>query len=133
MGVNWQEPGASDRLLAAIIASVGGTINCKEVARLFGGEATYNSIENHLRKPKKLAQELVAQAGGRAAPAPSTPRTPRKQPTTPSKNGVLSGRVTKKKSASASPVKKELVDDSVNASSYGSGADADVDVEDNIF
>lgn len=67
-------------------------INCTEVARLYGGEATYSAIENFLRKPKKQAQKLKAEAVDRKAPAAS-----------PAKKGVnkknREGNVSPKKSS----------------------------------
>ncbi|KAF2659024.1 hypothetical protein K491DRAFT_561455, partial [Lophiostoma macrostomum CBS 122681] len=74
MPIDWKDAEVKDRLLAAIIASFDGKINCKEVARLFGGGATYNAIENFLRAPKKKAVELKAEAGDSAAPSPAKPR-----------------------------------------------------------
>lgn len=92
MPILWSDPTVRDRLLAAIIASFEGNvwlppllllptqlltneqINCKEVARLFGQDATYNAIENFLRKPKKEAAKLRAEAMGTTAPAPSPAR-----------------------------------------------------------
>lgn len=64
-------------------------MNCKEIARLYGGEATYNAIENFMRKPKKVAQELMAQAEGKpaAAPSPVRPRKTATPKTTPKKDG----------------------------------------------
>ncbi|KAF1974524.1 hypothetical protein BU23DRAFT_636102 [Bimuria novae-zelandiae CBS 107.79] len=82
MAVDWKDPEVKDRLLAAIIASMGGTVNCKEVARLYGGKATYSAIENFLRKPKQKARDLIAKAEGRPAAAAS-PARPRKTPGTP--------------------------------------------------
>jgi hypothetical protein len=72
-------------------------INCREVARLYGGDATYNAIENFLRKPKAKAKELKAEAAGRDGPAasparPRAPKTPTKKDTakatTPKSNGM---------------------------------------------
>ncbi|KAJ4324216.1 hypothetical protein N0V94_001428 [Neodidymelliopsis sp. IMI 364377] len=77
--VNWQDKGTADRLLAAVIASHGNKVNCREVARLFGDGATYDAIENYLRKPKKQALALKAAAEDREAPA--TPTTTRKKTT----------------------------------------------------
>ncbi|KAF1957332.1 hypothetical protein CC80DRAFT_491469 [Byssothecium circinans] len=112
MPIDWKDQDVKDRLLAAIIASFDGTINCREVARIYGGEATYNAIENFLRKPKKKAQEMKAEANGRQGPAPSPSRAPR-TPKTPTKagTGVKSGRVTKSTKKNGSPLKKEVVDD----------------------
>lgn len=64
-------------------------INCREVARLFGQDATYNAIENFLRKPKQEAKKLRAEAAGTTGPAPS----PAKKVTTPKKSSgsVLDG------------------------------------------
>ncbi|KAJ4302629.1 hypothetical protein N0V90_001518 [Kalmusia sp. IMI 367209] len=123
MAINWQDPEVKDRILAAIIASFDSkarllcpiplAINCKEVARLFGSEATYDAIENFLRKPKRKAQELRDQAAGRpeVARSPAKPRA-RKENSTPRKSdGVKAGRVTKTKKLSvSSPIKKEVGD-----------------------
>jgi hypothetical protein len=49
-------------------------INCKEVARYFGGDATYNAIENFLRKPKQKALELKKGAGSEVPASPARPK-----------------------------------------------------------
>lgn len=51
-------------------------VNCTEVARLYGEDATYNAIEGFLRKPKKQAIQLKEEAAGRQSPAcsPARPR-----------------------------------------------------------
>ncbi|KAF2680136.1 hypothetical protein K458DRAFT_407462 [Lentithecium fluviatile CBS 122367] len=133
MPINWADQEVKDRLLAAIIASFDGPINCREIARLYGGEATYNAIENFLRKPKKKATELKAEAAGRDGPAPSparprAPKTPTKS--SPAKSdGVKNGRVTKTKKNS-SPIKKEdFAEDEVTfptSSPVGDGAEDEV-------
>lgn len=50
-------------------------INCREVARLFGDGATYDAIENYLRKPKKQASALKEAASGREAPSVTSSRS----------------------------------------------------------
>ncbi|KAH9872870.1 hypothetical protein J1614_005264 [Plenodomus biglobosus] len=62
MSIDWKDKDVADRLLAAVLASYDNKINCREVARLFGRNATYNTIENQLRKPKKLAADLKKEA-----------------------------------------------------------------------
>jgi len=41
--------------------------NCTEIARMYGQDASYNSIENFLRKPKRVAAQLKEEAAGREA------------------------------------------------------------------
>ncbi|KAK7190156.1 hypothetical protein DPSP01_007990 [Paraphaeosphaeria sporulosa] len=116
MPINWQDPEVKDRILASIIASFGTPINCREVARIFGPEATYDAIENFLRKPKKKAKELITEAAARGNSAPARgANSPAKQraPRTPKKSdGVKTGRVTKStpKKNVGSPVKKEMLE-----------------------
>ncbi|KAF2272278.1 uncharacterized protein EI97DRAFT_462065 [Westerdykella ornata] len=127
MPVNWQDPEVRDRLLAAIIASFDGKINCREVARLFGKDATYNTIENFLRKPKKFAQQLKEEAGDAPAPSPARPKTPKtpRTPKTPKSaiEGVKSGRITKtsplKKSKKAQQEESDMEEDTMTAASDG--------------
>ncbi|KAL1608314.1 hypothetical protein SLS60_003254 [Paraconiothyrium brasiliense] len=116
MPINWQDPEVKDRILASIVASFGTPINCKEVARIFGPEATYDAIENFLRKPKKKAKELVAEATARGNVAPTrgvnSPAKQQRAPRTPKKSdGVKAGRVTKgtPKKNTGSPIKKEVL------------------------
>ncbi|KAF2446337.1 hypothetical protein P171DRAFT_257583 [Karstenula rhodostoma CBS 690.94] len=122
MPINWQDPEVKDRILASIIASFGTPINCREVARIFGPEATYDAIENFLRKPKKKAKELAAEAAARGTSAPA-PAKQQRAPRTPKKSdGVKSGRVTKTtpKKKAGSPVKKELLEGDEDV--FGGGA-----------
>ncbi|KAF2738663.1 hypothetical protein EJ04DRAFT_549858 [Polyplosphaeria fusca] len=106
MPVNWQDADTKDRLLASIIGSFDSNVNCKEVARLFGSDTTYNAIENFLRKPKKLAVKLKEEAKDRAGPAAS-PFKPKGKKAAALLEGVKTGRVTKKKATvNGSPGKK---------------------------
>ncbi|KAF2107580.1 hypothetical protein BDV96DRAFT_606421 [Lophiotrema nucula] len=130
MAIKWNDPEVRERLIAALIGAMGGTVNCREVARLFGGEATYNAVECALRKPKKLAKQLLDDAVDKKSPAASParpPRTPKKEKIDPLTNGVKSGRVTKKK-ANGSPIKKEIRQDENNIM-LTSGAEADSEGE----
>ncbi|KAF9733939.1 hypothetical protein PMIN06_009315 [Paraphaeosphaeria minitans] len=118
MPINWQDAEVKDRILASIIASFGTAINCREVARIFGPDATYDAIENFLRKPKKKAKELVAEAAARgntaSARGANSPAKQQRAPRTPKKSdGVKTGRVTKTtpKKNVGSPVKKEMLED----------------------
>ncbi|CAI6333138.1 unnamed protein product [Periconia digitata] len=113
--VNWTDPEMKDRLLDAIIGSIDVTLNNHEIARLFGGDATVSSIENALRKPKKRAIALKAEADAATAAGHVVPATaprvkanaeagvkkPRKQASSkaPKNGGVKSGRVTKTRAA----------------------------------
>lgn len=58
-------------------------INCAEVARLFGQEASYDAIEGFLRKPKKVAAQLIEEAEGKPCPMKS-PRKAKRSAATPS-------------------------------------------------
>ncbi|ORY09934.1 hypothetical protein BCR34DRAFT_363727 [Clohesyomyces aquaticus] len=127
MPIDWKDQATKDRLLAAIIGSFNGVINYREVARLFGGDATYNAIENFLRGPKKLAKELKENADSDAPPSPARPRTPKKANGSPL-NGVKNGRVVKtptKSCKKGSQIKKEILDDDFTGD-RDSAADADV-------
>lgn len=46
----------------------------KEVARFYGNGATYDAVEGQLRKAKKLAKDLQAEANGRSGPAKAASR-----------------------------------------------------------
>ncbi|KAF3042107.1 hypothetical protein E8E12_003222 [Didymella heteroderae] len=73
MAIQWKEPGAKDRLLAAVIAA-SPNLSMKEVARLFGQGATYDAIEGQLRKAKNAAAVLKEEAAGRSVPAKTPSR-----------------------------------------------------------
>lgn len=70
---------------------------------------TYYAVENYLRKFKRDAKDLKAQAEGReaAAPSPARPKV-NKKIASPTKGGVKTGRVSKKKPVAK--VKKEVVE-----------------------
>ncbi|KAF2798359.1 hypothetical protein K505DRAFT_108652 [Melanomma pulvis-pyrius CBS 109.77] len=128
MPINWQDPTERDRLLAAVIASFDGKINCKQVAKLFGKGATYNTIEGALRGPKKMAATLQGElaAGGDSEVPPSPAKA---KPRTPKKDGVKTGRITKGKKGDAktSPVKNEIFFDDLDTGSlYTSASGAEV-------
>ncbi|KAF2715235.1 hypothetical protein K504DRAFT_22769 [Pleomassaria siparia CBS 279.74] len=129
MPIDWKDAAVKDRLLASIIASFDGKINCARVAQLFGEGATYNAIENFLRGPKREAMKLKAEAGDGPLPK-GPPRTPRK----PKTNGVKTGRVTKSKkggsSTSASPIKKEHFFDEGSFMQSGGEGDVEGDMDD---
>ncbi|KAJ4333202.1 hypothetical protein N0V95_009483 [Ascochyta clinopodiicola] len=111
MAIQWKQLDAKDRLLAAVIAA-SANLNMNEVARLFGQGATYDAVEGQLRKAKKLAAELKADAKGR--PGPVTPSRSKKYKTiqSPAKTPVKSGRVVKPKMAADRkiPIKHEVLE-----------------------
>lgn len=94
MPIQWQDKAVQDRLLMAVIASTDNNvrtlslpfslthsthhthlqINIKEIARLYGGEMTYNAVENYLRRFRKEAKTMKAAAEGRETPVPSPAR-----------------------------------------------------------
>ncbi|KAL4929235.1 uncharacterized protein BDV17DRAFT_290887 [Aspergillus undulatus] len=59
--VTWDSE-ANDRLLAAIIAANPGKIDYNAIATMFGQGANYDTIKNRLRKHRKMADELKAEA-----------------------------------------------------------------------
>jgi hypothetical protein len=63
-------------------------ISVAEIARLYGGEMTYNAVENYLRRFRKDAKAIKEAATDRESPAPSParPRT-KKAETSPTKAG----------------------------------------------
>jgi hypothetical protein len=93
-------------------------INVAEIARLYGGEMTYNAVENYLRKFRKEAKAIKEAAADREGPAPSParPRTKKAEVA-----GVKTGRVAKKKTPKK--VKTEVLEEMMEA-------DSEVEVED---
>ncbi|GKZ18579.1 hypothetical protein AbraIFM66951_003460 [Aspergillus brasiliensis] len=91
--VNWKQPESADRLFAAlIVAHPSLKLDYQAMARYFGQEATYDAIQNRLRRCHALAEQLrqeaiergiadVPLAKGRksstAITSSPTPRTPR--------------------------------------------------------
>ncbi|KAF2854269.1 hypothetical protein T440DRAFT_271773 [Plenodomus tracheiphilus IPT5] len=125
MPINWQDKEVADRLLAAIIGSFDNKINCTEVARLYGKDATYNAIENFLRKPKRVATQLKAEANAEKGTVASPAK--RASPTKKSGGGVKTGRVEKK--APTTPrkeVKVEEVEESVEYEEAVDGVEGDI-------
>ncbi|KAH7087725.1 hypothetical protein FB567DRAFT_628638 [Paraphoma chrysanthemicola] len=112
MTINWQDKNVQDRLLIAVIASVDNKISVAEIARLYGGDMTYNAVENYLRKFRREAKDMKDDAAGRDGPAPSParPRTKKASNVTPKKPGVKTGRVTKKQTPTTK-VKTEAFDE----------------------
>ncbi|KAJ4400320.1 hypothetical protein N0V91_008779 [Didymella pomorum] len=109
MAIQWQEPGAKDRLLAAVIAA-SSNLDINEVVRLFGEGATYDAVEGQLRKAKKSAAALKEEATGRSGPA-MTPSRSKKTKTvndSPVKAPVKGARVSKSKKDTTPKVKTEL-------------------------
>ncbi|KAF1915579.1 hypothetical protein BDU57DRAFT_277290 [Ampelomyces quisqualis] len=109
MPVNWQDKAVQDRLLVAVIASVDNKISPAEIARIYGGDMTYNAVEGYLRKFRKEAKDMKTEASGRVAAAPSPARPKKTKNVSPTKASVKTGRVTK--SRSPAKVKAEVVDE----------------------
>ncbi|KAL8915140.1 MAG: hypothetical protein Q9172_006939 [Xanthocarpia lactea] len=131
MPVNWKDPKAFERLLAAIVAAQEMKLDYRKIASMYGEGATYDAIEGRFRIIRKEAQKLLAEieSGERPAAPPrgaitksssttsgdevTTPKKPRKPSstnTTPRAKKfaggekVLGGRVTK--TTDSSPKKK---------------------------
>ncbi|KAL8940107.1 MAG: hypothetical protein Q9216_002988 [Gyalolechia sp. 2 TL-2023] len=136
MPVNWKDPKAFERLLAAMVAAQEMKLDYRKIATMYGEGATYDAIEGRFRIIKREAAKLLGEIESGARPAaptrgssntakssfttsedgevnasitPKKARKPRAINTTPrAKKGdkVISGRVTK---AESSPVKKNMV------------------------
>ncbi|KAL8857751.1 MAG: hypothetical protein Q9178_005651 [Gyalolechia marmorata] len=131
MPVNWKNPQAFERLLAAMVAAQEMKLDYRKIASMYGEGATYDAIEGRFRIIRKEAQKLLAEIESGERPAapprgaiaksssttsgdevttPKKPRNPRSTNTTPrakrSAGGekVLGGRVTK--NTDSSPKKK---------------------------
>ncbi|KAH6866483.1 hypothetical protein BKA58DRAFT_205333 [Alternaria rosae] len=108
MPMNWNDPGVLERLFIATLASFDNKVNIREIATLYGGEMTYDALENRMRKFKKAATALKDEAGGGDSAAKSPVKTrAKKGSASPTKGAVKTGRVTKKKAAATPKIKPE--------------------------
>jgi hypothetical protein len=92
-----QAQGKSHSLFPRLISSSTNThqVNCNEIARLFGPDATYNSIEGFLRGPKALAKRLIDEAADRPTATPARARGGSKTPkSSPAKGSPAKGKMT---------------------------------------
>ncbi|KAL8951817.1 MAG: hypothetical protein Q9222_002233 [Ikaeria aurantiellina] len=129
MPVNWKDPKAFERLLAAMVAAQEMKLDYRKIATMYGQGATYDAIEGRFRIIKKEAAVILKEVESGARPAapsrgqpttaqssfttsedglstPKKARKPRSTNTTPranKKDKVINGRVGK------SPMKKENV------------------------
>lgn len=104
MPVNWKDPDAFTRLLAAMVAAQDMKLDYRKIASMYGNGATYDSIEGRFRIIKKEAAALKAEVDNGDRPeAPTrgavsaniTPRKPKSATHTPKKEKTLGGRVGK--------------------------------------
>ncbi|KAI4608281.1 hypothetical protein J4E80_009291 [Alternaria sp. BMP 0032] len=112
MPITWTNPEVLERLFIATLASFDNKVNIREIATLYGGEMTYDALENRMRKFKKAATALKEEAaGGDGAGAVKSPVKTRakKGGASPVKGAVKTGRVTKKKAPAAPKIKPEPV------------------------
>ncbi|KAI4663232.1 uncharacterized protein J4E78_003643 [Alternaria triticimaculans] len=112
MPITWTNPEVLERLFIATLASFDNKVNIREIATLYGGEMTYDALENRMRKFKKAATLLKEEAaGGDGAAAAKSPVKTRakKGSASPVKGAVKTGRVTKKKAPAAPKIKPEPV------------------------
>lgn len=105
MPVNWKDPEAFTRLLAAMVAAQDMKLDYKKIATMYGNGATYDSIEGRFRIIKKEATALKAEIdnGDRPEPAARTPRRNKPTLSTPKKEKIIGGRVNK---SAGTPSKK---------------------------
>ncbi|KAI4662137.1 uncharacterized protein J4E88_010927 [Alternaria novae-zelandiae] len=115
MPITWTNPEVLERLFIATLASFDNKVNIREIATLYGGEMTYDALENRMRKFKKAATALKDEAagGGDGAGAAKSPVKTRAKKgggsASPVKGAVKTGRVTKKKAPAAPKIKPEPV------------------------
>ncbi|KAF6231282.1 hypothetical protein HO173_010425 [Letharia columbiana] len=112
MPVNWKDPEAFTRLLAAMVAAQDMKLDYRKIASMYGNGATYDSIEGRFRIIKKEAVALKAEVdSGERPEAPArgtvsatvTPKKPKSTVGTPSKGKTVGGRVGK---SNGTPSKK---------------------------
>ena len=149
MPITWTNPEVLERLFLATLASIDNKVrllphynssqppilinlllqvNIREIATLYGGEMTYDALENRMRKFKKAATALKDESADRDDP-PKSAAKPRakKGSASPTKGGeccvsldnktdlltkptaVKTGRVTKKKAAAPPKIKPETL------------------------
>ncbi|KAL8847532.1 MAG: hypothetical protein Q9221_007432 [Calogaya cf. arnoldii] len=61
MPVNWNDPKAFKRLLAAMVAAQDMKLDYRKIASMYGEGATYDAIEGRFRIIKKEAAKLLAE------------------------------------------------------------------------
>lgn len=113
MPVNWKDPDAFPRLLAAMVAAQDMKLDYRKIATMYGNGATYDSIEGRFRIIKKDAAALKAEVDNGDRPEASrrgavsvnaiTPKKTKSTISTPKKEKTLGGRVNK---SNATPTKK---------------------------
>ncbi|KAI4704849.1 hypothetical protein J4E89_009434 [Alternaria sp. Ai002NY15] len=110
MPITWTNPEVLERLFIATLASFDNKVNIREIATLYGGEMTYDALENRMRKFKKAATLLKDESADRED-TPKSAAKPRakKGGASPVKGAVKTGRVTKKKAPAAPKIKPEPV------------------------
>ncbi|KAF1832762.1 hypothetical protein BDW02DRAFT_580939 [Decorospora gaudefroyi] len=129
MPINWGDKDVLERLFVATLASLENKIDIKKVAGFYGGEEmTYHALENRLRKWKKEASQMKDDATGGQPATKKTPAKPRAKKTDASltKGAVKTGRVTKKKAATAPKIKSEMLVDEEDDVPLESAAGEDV-------
>ncbi|CAL8579544.1 hypothetical protein XPA_005284 [Xanthoria parietina] len=69
MPVNWKDPKAFERLLAAMVAAQEMKLDYRKIASMYGEGATYDAIEGRFRIIKKEAAKLLAEVESGQRPA----------------------------------------------------------------
>ncbi|CAD6575506.1 MAG: hypothetical protein ASARMPREDX12_002336 [Alectoria sarmentosa] len=104
MPVNWKDPDAFTRLLAAMVAAQDMKLDYRKIATMYGNGATYDSIEGRFRIIKKEATIMKAEIdSGERSEAPArgttsantTSKKPKSAANTPKKEKIIGGRVGK--------------------------------------
>ncbi|KAL8806889.1 MAG: hypothetical protein Q9182_001018 [Xanthomendoza sp. 2 TL-2023] len=71
MPVNWKDPKAFERLLAAMVAAQEMKLDYRKIATMYGQGATYDAVEGRFRIIKKEAEKLLKEiANGERPEAP---------------------------------------------------------------
>lgn len=99
MPVNWKDPKAFERLLAAMVAAQEMKLDYRKIATMYGEGATYDAIEGRFRIIKREAAKLLAEveSGARPAALPRGSSNTAKAPVTKSEDGGVDALATPKK------------------------------------
>jgi len=136
---------------SSILTNPSPQVNIREIATLYGGEMTYDALENRMRKFKKAATALKDESADRED-TPKSAAKPRakKGSASPVKGGecfvslddktdvltkrtaVKTGRVTKKKAPAAPKIKPEPVFEEDMQGTIEEGLDGGNEVSDEI-
>ncbi|KAL8993100.1 MAG: hypothetical protein Q9169_006602 [Polycauliona sp. 2 TL-2023] len=119
MPVNWKDPKAFERLLAAMVAAQEMKLDYRKIASMYGEGATYDAIEGRFRIIKKEASKLLAEVeSGQRPEAPArgatTNKTSASSATSADDAGVATPKkISKSRSTTSTPRASKAAGDKV--------------------